>query len=262
MVTLLPYLLISLLMPKKGELMQRTLPDQILAPHYVFRDLSLLQEALTHSSWANEHPPTRDNERLEFLGDAILQFLATEALYLADNQSSEGQMTSLRQLIVREEALAAAAVRLNLGSHLYLGQGEIAGGGSAKSSNLADAFEALLAAVFLDAETADGAGLAAARLIAKLSLKQTLDDARAGKIVANYKSQFLEWVQEFPDRKPVTYKLVKREGPAHEPIFHMVLEIGDYVVARAQASSKKQAEQALSEIAWKKRAELEEVIKA
>lgn len=241
---------------------KRGLPEQILAPHYIFRDLTLLQEALTHSSWANEHMPTRDNERLEFLGDAILQYLATEALFHADDSYTEGQMTSLRQLIVREEALADAARRLNLGTYLYLGHGEIAGSGADKNSNLADAYEALLAAVFLDAETYDGAGLPAARLVLELSLRETLDAAQAGEIIANYKSQFLEWVQQFPNRKPVEYKLLKREGPAHQPVFHMTLEIGDTVVARAQASSKKQAEQALSEIAWRKRTELEEVVKA
>ena len=238
------------------------LPEQILAPHYIFRDLTLLQEALTHSSWANEHLPMRDNERLEFLGDAILQFLATEALFQADHSYTEGQMTSLRQLIVREEALAEAARRLKLNEYLYLGQGEVTGGGADKNSNLADAYEALLAAVFLDAQAADGAGLDASRLVLELSLSQTMEAARAGKIIANYKSQFLEWVQQFPDRKPVAYKMVRQEGPAHQPVFHMALEIGDTIVAHAQASSKKQAEQALSEIAWNKRAELEEVVKA
>lgn len=241
---------------------KRELPEQILAPHYVFRDLTLLQEALTHSSWANEHLPTADNERLEFLGDAILQYLATEALFHADDKYPEGEMTRLRQLVVREEALSIAARHLDIGKYLYLGQGEIGGGGSDKSSNLADAFEALMAAVFLDAEAAEGAGLSAARRLFELALNETLEAARAGDIIANYKSQFLEWVQEFPSRKSVTYKLIKQEGPPHEPIFHMALEIGDEVVANAQAPSKKQAEQILSEIAWGKRAELEEVIKA
>jgi len=119
---------------------------------HVIADLSLLDRALTHTSYVNEHPgtDTRDNERLEFLGDAVLDFLTAEHLFQRFPEMSEGQLTSLRVALVRTETLASLADDLHLGDHLRLGRGEEAGGGRLKPTNLCAAFEALVGAVVLD----------------------------------------------------------------------------------------------------------------
>ena len=214
---------------------------QILEPYYTFSNINLLQQALTHSSWANEHK-VKDNERLEFLGDAILQLLATEALFQSKEIYNEGKMTAIRQLTVREESLAAAAEDLGLGKALLLGQGEERTGGREKTSNLADAFEAILAAIYLDAKAQDHCGLDAARKFFYSCLGPTLEAAKEGKLIYDYKSKLLEWVQSLEEPAPLEFRVLSQEGPAHHPIFHMAAYIGEQKVAKVKAASK-QAEQ-------------------
>jgi ribonuclease-3 len=155
-----------------------------------FNEPSLLEQALVHSSYVNENPGTvTSNERLEFLGDAVLGFIIAEELYQRLPQSSEGEMTELRSWLVRGDALSRMARAISLGNYLYLGKGEEASGGRRKSANLAGTLEAVIAAIFLD----QGYSVAMAfilRLVDK-ELKKALSQG----IKTNYKSQLQELIQ-------------------------------------------------------------------
>jgi len=209
-----------------------------------FRDQSLLERALVHSSYCNENLDLapESNERLEFLGDAVLSFIIAERLYRNYPALSEGQMTKLRSTLVRRDTLARVAKAIGLGEHLYLGRGEEASGGRNKPANLESALEALIAAVFLDR------GLAAARkLVLRLLGGELLCVVKLGTEV-NYKSQLQELLQSRQQSIP-SYRVVDAVGPAHERLFTVEVVVGDSVLGKGLGKSKKVAETEAARIA-------------
>jgi ribonuclease-3 len=202
-----------------------------------FNEPSLLEQALVHSSYVNENPGTvTSNERLEFLGDAVLGFIIAEELYQRLPQSSEGEMTELRSWLVRGDALSRMARAISLGNYLYLGKGEEASGGRRKSANLAGTLEAVIAAIFLD----QGYSVAMAfilRLVDK-ELKKALSQG----IKTNYKSQLQELIQARHQLTP-TYQVIEAMGPDHDRKFTVEVKIGNTVLGRGSGKSKKSAEE-------------------
>ncbi|MBR7092401.1 MAG: ribonuclease III [Clostridia bacterium] len=201
---------------------------------YTFRDPALLEEALTHSSYANEsNRRLRCNERLEFLGDAVLGFICARALFEQDD-GDEGSLTVRRAERVCEKALASYARRIALGSALLLGKGEAAGGGAERASILSDAFEALLAAIYLDG------GLTAAEAFV-LPFLHTGIPARKERST-DYKTQLQVIVQHNPEEQ-LSYVLTKEEGPDHDKHFEVEVHLNSNVIGRGSGHSKKEAEQ-------------------
>jgi ribonuclease-3 len=198
-----------------------------------FNDLSLLEQALVHSSYINENPglATASNERLEFLGDAILDFIVAEELYQRFPNLSEGEMTKLRSSVVCRDALSRMARAISLGNYLYLGRGEEASGGRRKPANLASALEAIIAAIFLDQ------GLAAARDFVLRVVNQELNKGAE----ADYKSKLQELIQARQQQTP-TYQVIAVVGPDHDRTFTVEVRVGDNVLGRGSGKSKKAAE--------------------
>jgi ribonuclease-3 len=201
-----------------------------------FKDPSLLEQALVHSSYVNENPGTiSSNERLEFLGDAILGFIMARELYQRLPHSSEGEMTKLRSSLVRRDTLSRMAKAIKLGNHLYLGRGEEASGGRRKPANLAGALEAIIAAIFLDQ------GLITARdFVLKLEEKE-LNKALSRGVEPDYKSQLQELIQARHQQTPA-YRVIEAVGPAHDRRFTVEVSIGDTVLGQGAGKSKKLAE--------------------
>ncbi|MDT8317140.1 MAG: ribonuclease III [bacterium] len=201
---------------------------------YRFKSLDLLQDALTHKSFLNEnrHLDVRDNERMEFLGDAVLDLVVTDLLYNKFPEMKEGDLSKKRSSIVRESALYAIATDLGLGSNILLGRGEMQSGGDKKSSLLADTFEALVAAVYLDG------GIAAARRFIDGIFTPLID---APPKVEDYKSRFQELCQKDNLIAP-TYKVINSSGPDHDKLFDVELEVGGKAVAVGRGKSIKEAE--------------------
>lgn len=209
-------------------------------PHR-FRDPSLLDEALTHKSYANENrgAALRHNERLEFLGDAVLSLIITEHLASRYPGMREGALSKLKAGLVSEVSLAAAARRLNLGSRLRLGRGEERSRGREKSSLLANALEALIAAVYLDG------GLEASRAFVLDVLGEELQETeltRANPGGSDYKTRLQEWCQKHRKSLPL-YRTLQETGPDHRKIFEVEVIMGDLTIGRGQGLSKKEAEQ-------------------
>jgi ribonuclease-3 len=201
-----------------------------------FKDPSLLEQALVHSSYVNENPAATANERLEFLGDAVLGLVIAQELYKRLPQSSEGRMTALRSLLVRGDALAARAEAIGLGGHLYLGKGEEASGGRGKPANLAGAMEAVIAAVFLDQ------GFNKTRDFILRLVASELDRAISQGIEPDYKSQLQELIQARQQQTP-SYQVIEATGPDHDRSFTVEVRLGDTVLGRGSGKSKKSAEE-------------------
>lgn len=202
-----------------------------------FNDLSLLEQVLVHSSYVNENPgvaPT-SNERLEFLGDAILGFIVAEELYQRFPNLSEGEMTKLRSALVRQAALSRMAKAINLGNYLYLGRGEEASGGRRKPANLAGALEAVIGAIFLDR------GSATTRDFTLRLIDKELNKALTQEVAADYKSQLQELIQSRQQQTP-TYKVIEAVGPDHDRTFTVEVKVGDTVLGRGSGKSKRTAE--------------------
>lgn len=206
---------------------------------YRFRDYDAIRAALTHRSYCIEHPEEEmiDNERLEFVGDAVLGLSVANQLYAEANQFSEGALSKFRAAIVCEPTLADAARKLELGALLRLGHGEEKSGGRDRDSNLSNALEAVFAAIFLDAgfETAE-------RLVLHV-MKPYYDMALSGQLLKDYKSSVLELVQSFHDLPALQFRIVEESGPVHDRLFTAEVSLGDDVLGRGQGKSKKQAEQ-------------------
>jgi ribonuclease-3 len=201
-----------------------------------FKDPSLLEQALVHSSYVNENPGTiTSNERLEFLGDAVLGFIIARELYQRLPQSSEGEMTELRSSLVRRDTLSRMAKAIKLGNHLYLGKGEEASGGRRKPANLAGALEAVIAAIFLDQ------GLITARDFVLKLVEKELNKALSQGVEPDYKSQLQELIQAKYQQTP-TYQVIEAVGPAHDRNFTVEVSICDTVLGRGAGKSKKLAE--------------------
>ena len=202
-----------------------------------FNNPSLLEQALVHSSYINENPGfTQDsNEKLEFLGDAVLGLIIAGKLYRDFIQFSEGEMTRLRAALVRRETLARIAKALGLGDYLYLGKGEEASGGRSKSSNLASALEAVIATIFLDQ------GIAITGDFVLRLFDKELQKAVSRGAVADYKSRLQELIQARQQGMPV-YNLVEAVGPAQNQTFTVEVRVADTVLGRGSGRSKKIAE--------------------
>ena len=223
---------------------------------YRFRSGALLAEALRHSSYANEHRGAESvsNERLEFLGDSVLGFVTAEYLFARHPDSPEGELTRIRAALVCEESLHEVAQKLELGRYLKLGNGEEAGGGRTRPSILADATEAVIAAVYLDG------GLAAAsslihRVLLDCEREEVVEERRRDyktvlqELVQRKKDQVLryelvghELVQREPNRTLV-YRMAEESGPDHDKTFTFEVLLNGAVVGRGEGHSKKEAEQ-------------------
>jgi len=216
------------------------LPDLVAlqqALGLTFNEPSLLERALVHSSHINESPAfaSTSNERLEFLGDAILGFTIAEKLYQDFPQANEGEMTKLRSVLVRRDTLASLAQAIKLGYYLYLGKGEEASGGRDKPANLAGALEAVIAAIFLDQ------GAATARdFILRLFDKELKKVASTGAGI-DYKSRLQELIQAREQQAP-SYHVVEATGPDHARRFTVKVRLGDTVLGQGSGKSKKAAE--------------------
>jgi ribonuclease III len=204
---------------------------------YAFRDRSLLEQALRHASWCNEHPGERldDNERLEFLGDAVLDLVVGHKLMTRYPQLREGELSVTRAQVVSEAGLSEVAGQLGIGTWLMLGKGEEKSGGRSKPSILADAFEAILAAVYLDGGF-DAAGGIVERLLAERI--ETVEF----KGFYDFKTRLQETAQARLKATP-TYRVVQEIGPDHDKRFVVAVTIGNDEWARAVGKSKKEAEQ-------------------
>jgi ribonuclease III len=205
---------------------------------YRFRDRALLEEAQCHSSYVNEafDPAIRDNERLEFLGDAVLNLVVGHALLARFPASREGELSRMRASLVNEKELARLSRRLGVGAGLKLGRGEARTGGRAKDSILAGALEAVVAAVYLD-----GGFEAASALVGRLFAPLIAGLEPGGDSPADFKSRLQELVQAAPGARPV-YTVVRAEGPDHDKTFVVRLEVLGRA-AEGTGKSKKAAEQ-------------------
>lgn len=211
-----------------------------------FRQEALLQQALTHSSFLNECPDVglQDNQRLEFLGDAILNFLVAEWLFERYPDAREGELTALRAHIVRTEGLSAFAREINLGAYLRLGKGEAASGGRDRPANLCAAFEALVGALYLDQ------GLAVARDWVRGFLERRACEIDRRRTSKDPKSLLQEYVQASLHITPA-YQIVHEEGPDHAKVFTARVLVGGDVWGEGKGTSKQLAEQAAAEVALK-----------
>jgi len=212
-----------------------------------FHQESLLEQAFVHLSYLNENPSFArpSNERLEFLGDAILNFIVTEKLYEEFPQLPEGELTDIRAALVCRDTLAELASSLKLGDWLLLGRGEEANGGRAKESNLANAMEALIGALYLDQ------GIAKARRFVLRQLKPELEKIKAGKIPPNYKALVQELIQGQKKPTPV-YRLVEATGPDHSKQFTAEILVEGEALGKGVGKSKKVAESQAARAAWEK----------
>ncbi len=207
---------------------------------YRFRQPELLERALSHGSAALEDPTTgvrADNEQLEYLGDAVLGMLVSEYLVGTFPHWSEGQLSKSRARLVNAASLCIAARRLNLGNYLRLGKGEEKTGGREKPALLADAFEALVAAIYLDA------GLSAAREFVKRALLDTAMEVEGSRLeLSDHKSALQEFLQArgLPSAR---YALVREAGPDHQKTFWMQVDVPGFVNATGTGLNKKEAEQ-------------------
>lgn len=200
-----------------------------------FRNIEILDLALTHSSYANERGLSEYNERLEFLGDSVLQLCITEYLYKNCKDNNEGDLTRKRASIVCEASLYKVGERWNLGEFIKLSKGEKLSGGKTRISTIADAVEAVIAAVYLDSGY---------DFVQKFILKNFSDILKTGAIVnyLDHKTRLQEYIQSKTTDK-IKYNLIKEEGPPHDKIFYVQVIIGDKNYESGTGKSKKEAEQ-------------------
>jgi len=212
-----------------------------------FNNPDILQQAVTHASYINENPAAAsgDNERMEFLGDALLNLFVAEKLYCDFPELPEGKLTEIRVSLVRQENLAEKALQLKLGDHLLLGKGEDASGGRIKRNNLADAYEALTAAVFLDRGFESAKGFVLSGFAADI---QAIKD---GKHSLNYKALLQELTQSEFKTLP-EYEVIEATGPDHDKIFCVSVSMGDVLLAIGSGKTKKNAESEAARAAYNK----------
>ncbi|HEV2368981.1 MAG TPA: ribonuclease III [Acidimicrobiales bacterium] len=210
---------------------------------YEFNDPDLLALALRHRSWCAENPGNESNERLEFLGDAVLGLVVTDNIFRAYEDLPEGELAKVRAAVVNSEVLAELAADCDLGSTVLLGRGEDLSGGREKPSILADAMEAVIGAVYLD-----GGWEPAERLVTQL-LSGRIEEAAAGPGGQDYKTRLQELASRLGHDLP-SYA-VDDEGPDHAKRFFATVQVGPAAAGRGEGRSKKQAEQAAARDAWK-----------
>ena len=209
---------------------------------YSFKDRRFLDEALTHSSYANElkarHISVQCNERLEFLGDSVLSVVVSEYLFNKFPELPEGELTQMRAALVQSEALASYARRLGIGDYLYLGHGEEKNNGRERRSTLENAFEALVAAIYLDA--GENGFEAVGRFVLPIIDKQMEQAAKQRHIDA--KTELQQLIQQ-AEGDFLEYVVVKESGPDHEKVFEVVAKLNSNVIGQGTGRSKREAEQ-------------------
>jgi len=212
-----------------------------------FNDISLLEQALVHSSYINENPSfaPASNERLEFLGDAVLGLIVAEKLYQDFPHLTEGEMTKLRAALVRRDTLTRMARAIRLGDYLYLGKGEEASGGRHKPANLAAALEAVIAAIFLDQ------GSSTAKDFILRLVNPELQKVVTQGAAVDYKSELQEFTQAREQQTP-TYHVIEATGPDHDKRFTVEVRLGKTVLGIGSGNSKKAAETEAARLALEK----------
>lgn len=212
--------------------------------NYKFKNKSYILEALTHSSYSNENKNYKFNERLEFLGDSVLSIVISDYLFKKENNLPEGELTKLRANIVCEESLSEVAGQIHLGEYLLLGKGEEATGGRDRISILADALEAIIAAIYLDG------GLEEASKFIFRFMEEIIENSIEGKIFRDYKT-YLQEILQSKGEQHIWYKLIEEKGPDHNKRFVMEVGINDKVLGVGEGKSKKDAEQVAAKSALK-----------
>ncbi len=202
---------------------------------YTFKNKELLHEALAHSSYSNETRECHSNERLEFLGDSVLSIIVSEHIYKVCKTLPEGGLSKLRASLVCEKALFEFSKKISLGDFILLGKGEEVSGGRERPSIVSDAFEAVIAAVYLDG------GMEEARRYVLSFMPQSFD-TKKGNSLDDYKTLLQEIIQSNPEEK-VTYNLVKESGPDHDRKFFVEVLLNGSVIGKGNGHSKKAAEQ-------------------
>lgn len=210
-----------------------------------FKQLKLLKQAFTHTSYVNEHKhgTIEHNERLEFLGDAVLQLLVSEYLFTAYPNRPEGELTRMRASVVCEPSLAQFAERLELGAHIQLGRGEEQLGGRQRPALLADLFEAFVGAIFLDA------GIERTRVFLETHMFPYIESNDYGLLVKDFKSKLQERAQH-KGLGAVEYRIMEERGPAHDREFVVEVCIGEVPYGNGSGRTKKEAEQRAASVAW------------
>lgn len=203
--------------------------------HYTFKDLDLLNTALSHSSYANEHqlPKYKNNERLEFLGDAVLELVSSDMLFKKWPDKQEGLLSKTRASLVCEPALAYCARKIKLGDYLNLGKGEDMTGGRDRDSILSDALEAVIGSIYLDG------GIEAAKTFI---MTYVLNDMESTRYFRDSKTTLQETVQSYT-REKLVYELVDASGPEHNRVFVMQIRLGDEILGQGSGKTKQNAGQ-------------------
>jgi len=217
----------------------------------VFEDKRLMETALTHSSYANQHKNMAYNEKLEFLGDAVLQLAITEYIFKSFPEKSEGELTKLRALIVCEASLYNVAMNWNLGKYIRMSKGEEITGGRERAALLADGVEAVIAAVYLDQ------GMDTAKAFVVRNFLEIIDMANKNEIVLDYKTSLQEILQENGEIE-IKYELIRYEGPPHRRKFYSKMVIDDIIMGKGEGYSKKESEQLAAKDALEKYVRVEE----
>jgi len=205
---------------------------------YRFHDAALLAQAMIHSSYINEHKmnPLENNERLEFLGDAVLELVISRCIFSRYPELSEGELTKLRAAVVCEAMLSKKARTLGLGDCLRMSKGELQTGGYERESTLCDAFEALLGALYLDG------GFEVAERFALAQLEADIAEMRSAIWQSDCKTHLQEQLQK-ASREPIEYAVIGEQGPDHDKVFIVELRHGGQVIGTGEGHSKKEAEQ-------------------
>jgi ribonuclease-3 len=205
---------------------------------YVYKDKGKALEAITHSSYANEGRSKKlnSNERLEFLGDSVLNFVITKYLYKEVSDMPEGEMSKLRASVVSEASLSYCARKLKIGDALLLGKGEKTMGGRERTSILADAVEAIIGSLFLDG------GIEAAEVFIQKNLHENYIQAVQGKLFCDYKTRLQEEIQKNGPYN-IRYSVINEKGPDHNKIFTISVSINEEVMGTGKGKTKKEAEQ-------------------
>ena len=211
---------------------------------YKFNNLSLLENALTHTSYSHEHNNAKSNERLELLGDTILNLVISEKIYMHIPEISEGNMSKIRATIICEDALYETALKLNYDKFIMLGIGEEKLGGRKKASILADAFEAVLAAIYLDSD------FDTAKEFVLRNLSEFSEEAIGQLGQKDHKTKLQEILQKDSSEK-ISYEIIDEKGPDHKKEYVAVVKLGDKILGQGNGNSKKEAEQNAADVALK-----------
>ena len=212
-----------------------------------FKNKNLLTQVFVHRSYLNEHPKENleNNERLEFLGDAILSFVVSEYFFIKNKKANEGQLTTLRSQAVRTETLAKISEKLGLGNFMLLSKGEDEGGGRKNPSLLANVFEALIAAIYIEY------GIVKVKEFIEINIFSDLEELTRGQEIIDFKSQLQKVIQEQTHLSP-NYKLISESGPEHKKTFEIGVFNKQKLLGKGKGFSKQQAQQQAAFAALKK----------